>query len=284
MLEGAVARGVLWQAAPGRFLLEIPTLARYLVESGQAITIQPLAQGADASAAEIIRFLQMTPLAALLYQRGLLALHAAALLPSDARDKPQHDSGAILLAGDSGAGKSTLLMALYQRGWIPLADDLAAIGLEGSLPTLFPTLRDVRLWSTAIEQLGLGDHLPAWIRQMPASLAEEQVDHSPQDADAKILQPNPPSCPITAIFWLRVYNRDETSIETSTGADRFAALGKLTYNTHIADALVDHRAYFRLASAISKGVPVYKLSRPRDRSTVDQLADLVVAHSNPSLH
>ena len=39
MLEGATARGVLWQAAPGRFLLDVPDVARYLVSGGAVITI-----------------------------------------------------------------------------------------------------------------------------------------------------------------------------------------------------------------------------------------------------
>ena len=75
-LKGTLAHGVLWQAAPGRFLLDLPELARYLVEQGKRICIDPSPSAADS---DVLRFLRMTPLAALFSQRGILAFHAAAV-------------------------------------------------------------------------------------------------------------------------------------------------------------------------------------------------------------
>ena len=70
VLRAASANGALWQASPGRFLLHAPGVARFLVETGRTITIDPAPQ---ATAADVGRFLRMAPLAALLYQRGILA-------------------------------------------------------------------------------------------------------------------------------------------------------------------------------------------------------------------
>jgi len=41
-LENTTFRGVLWQAAPGRFMIDVPETARYLVEEGKRVTIDPL--------------------------------------------------------------------------------------------------------------------------------------------------------------------------------------------------------------------------------------------------
>ena len=85
-LEGATARGVLWHAAPGRFLLQVPDVARYLVSDGAVITIDRAPAARDE---EVMRFLNLTPLAALLFQRGNLAFHAASVSPPS----PQQGKG-----------------------------------------------------------------------------------------------------------------------------------------------------------------------------------------------
>jgi hypothetical protein len=120
VLPGAVARGVLWQACPGRFLLDVPGAARYLVEEGRRVTVDP--SGAAPSEA-IARFFCLAPLAALHYQQGRCAAHAAAAAKG---------GRAVVIAGDSGAGKSTLGAGLLARGWRMIADEVTVIDLDDS--------------------------------------------------------------------------------------------------------------------------------------------------------
>jgi hypothetical protein len=61
-LAGAPHSGVLWRAAPGRLLLDIPDVARYLVSDGNLVEIDPCD---SVAAPEVRRFLRMTPAAAL---------------------------------------------------------------------------------------------------------------------------------------------------------------------------------------------------------------------------
>ena len=135
-LADATHAGVLWRGRRGRLLLDIPEVARYLVSDGQLIEVEPV-PGADA--AEVRRFLRMTPAAALYLQRGIPVLHASvALTPGGC---------AVVLAGDSGAGKSVLLSALLHRGWRLLADDLAPVTLdEDRVPVALPTWPRIRQW------------------------------------------------------------------------------------------------------------------------------------------
>lgn len=246
-LDGAAVRGVLWQAVPGRFRLEVPEVARYLIEAGRRIVIDAMPQS---DAGDVMRFLRMTPLAALLYQRGMLALHAAAVATSQ---------GCILLAGDSGTGKSTLLAYLLQRGWALLADELAVVDLDKQgYPVVYPTFSEVVLWRDAVEQIGLP----------PMDAGKRQIFNF---TDRFCASP----APLRAIYWLRVEHPDQVEVCQLAGTERFRALGALAYNSHIADVLLDRTAFFRVATALVQTVPLFRLRRPRGRWSAGELADVV---------
>ena len=249
-LEGATTRGVLWQAAPGRFLLDLPDVARYLVEGGERVTIEP---SAGASPDVVTRFARMTPLAALLYQRGLLAFHAAAVA---------NDRGAVLLAGDSGSGKSTLLMELIQRGWTLLADELAVVTQDGKGLYVHPTFPEIALWSDTLKKFG----------KDPA-----EFEHADTN---RLLLPLPELCvsspqPLRTTYWLGVQSKDGVTRESMAGAKHFQAVATLLYNSHVAEALLDRVVFMSYASRVVRTAPVVHLLRPRDSWSVPDMADLM---------
>jgi hypothetical protein len=247
LLNDLTARGVLWQAAPNRLLIAVPEVARYLVEAGQRISIEA---APNSSEANVNQFLRMTPFAALLYQRNRLAFHAAAAA---------NEHGAILLAGDSGAGKSTLLAALLQRDWQLLADDLSPVDLDDhNRLMVWPTFAEVRLWPDAQGQL------------------------SPIDLQARSDLLSPIAQPLRAIYWLSVHTRPTVEVSKLASAECFQKLGTLLYNSHIADALLDRTAYFRLATILAPAIPVWQLRRPRGSWSVPQLIEEIENRSSRS--
>jgi hypothetical protein len=247
--DGAIANGVLWQAAPGFFLLEVPTIARYLVKGGSAITVDV---APDASASSVGHHLGMLPLAALLYQRGMLAFHAAAVA---------NDQGTVLLAGDSGSGKSTLLTALLQRGWTMLADDLAIVGLnEQGQPVVHPAAPGVALWPESLKKLGIDPTLLS-----PADA--NRLEFIPEGQTAGV------PLPLCGIYYLNVCGKNTVSLDELAGSDRFQAVGSLLYNSHVADALCSKVDYLRNAAAIAQSVPIRILNRPRGIWSVDALVE-----------
>ena len=255
ILNGATARGVLWQAAAGRFLLDVPGVARYLVEDGKQISIEPIPQ---ADKTEVDFFLQMTPLASLLFQRGTLAFHAAVAAT-------RH--GAVLLAGDSGAGKSTLLASLHKRGWRMLADDLTVVDLdEDGSPIVFPICPNILLWPDAMKKMEI----------TAGSNHDYCYDNGRQSLFIQTGFSSDPEI-LRAVYWLSVHNKNEIEIKELTGTERFIAWGALLYNSHIADALLDRAVYFQKASAISDTTPLRRLIRPRGQWSVDDLADILVS-------
>ncbi len=241
-LDGATAGGVLWAAAAGRFWLEVPGVGRYLAAEGSELTIDP-APGSDP--AEVARIARMTPLAALLFQRGIVAWHAATAV---------RDGQAVVLAGDSATGKSTLLAALLARGWAMLGDELAPVTVDGSgAVTVGATGGEVRLWPDAIEQLEWsGANSPA---------AGSRCESGP--------------VPVRSIWRLALHNEGATEITADEGFDRFDAVGRLVYQGRVAHALLDRGAYLKLAAAVASTIPHYRLRRPRGEWTVTELADMI---------
>ncbi len=298
-LPAPTASGALWQAAPGRFLLEVPGVGRYLSEDGQRLVIDA---APTASESQLARFARTTPLAALLYQRGMLAFHAAAIsslapparagvrgahfatkqspvdvmslrgrqpeaisrLTEDAQvtgdcfaaetpSAARNDivEGALLLAGDSGSGKSTLLAHLLQHGWTMLSDDLAAVGLgENQQPAAYPLHPEILLWGDSLKKLGLE----------PAPEAES-LENGKRAFPASPFAAAP--APLRGLAWLSPHNQPPAQNAPLRGQKYVSALNALLYNSHIADALLDRRAHFRLTSLLAQTVPLQRIHRLR---------------------
>lgn len=247
-LPDAFSNGVLWQAAQGRFFLDLPGVVRYLVEGGNRVRIETAA-GADVGAVQ--RFFRMSPLAALVYQRGLLPLHACAVAV---------EGGAVVVAGDSGAGKTALLVKLMQRGFSMLADDLTVISLDTEgRPVVPPLWPEAALWPGTAELLGFAGSLPMY------------------DSNRKLysgsLSPRP--VPLRALYHLSTSKESDVEIADISGAGKFAGLTALSYNTHIADALMDRAGFMRVALAMISVATFRTLKRPGGNS-LDALADALL--------
>jgi len=257
-LAAASHSGVLWRAAPGRLLLEVPDVARYLVSDGNLVEIE---RCGAAAAGEVRRFLRMTPTAALYLQRGTPVLHAAV-----AADPAGH---AIVLAGGSSVGKSVLLAALVQRGWDLLADDLAPLTLDDAgVPVAVPTWPEIILWPDAD---GGG---ATWVAD-GADVTEFGPSGSRRavSLDARFVHE---ARPVKAIWWLGVHGFDPIEVHPVEGVSRFEALGAMAYHRRIAGALLDRSSYLTVAGTVSgSGITMRRLIRPRGRWTASELADIV---------
>jgi hypothetical protein len=135
------------QIAPGVYQFVIDGVARYRVEQGRRIRVQPF-PGADPG--DVRLWLLGTALGALLHQRGLLPLHVSAV---------GLDGGAHAFCGPSGAGKSTLAAALDRRGLPLLTDDVGLAIPEAERVTFYLGFPRIKLWRDALEHFGL-DHRP----------------------------------------------------------------------------------------------------------------------------
>jgi len=131
------------QAAGDDALLIVENTARYLVRGGREIVVEPLPGSSERNRR---LFLLGSALGILCHQRGLLPLHANAIVV---------ESGAYAFAGPTGAGKSTLAAYFARAGYPVLCDDVCVIdvGHEGG-PVAWPGLPRLKLWGDASRAFG----------------------------------------------------------------------------------------------------------------------------------
>jgi hypothetical protein len=131
------------QVASDAALLTVPQIGRYLVRDGREILVDPLPGAAE----RMVRlFLLGSGLGILCHQRGLLPLHANAIVAG---------GGAYAFAGHSGAGKSTLAAYFARAGYPVLCDDVCVINFDAAgVPAAWPGLPRLKLWGDASTAFG----------------------------------------------------------------------------------------------------------------------------------
>jgi hypothetical protein len=141
--------------ATGHLLFPHETGWFRLSDSGEIIV--EVSAGADPAILRLI--LLGRAMGALLQWRGLLALHAGAVVTQD--------DEAILVIGPSGAGKSSTVAALVAAGFPLLSDEIVAIDFARGHPLALPGYPSIRLTSqTASQLLGRGfDEPTAGVKQ-----------------------------------------------------------------------------------------------------------------------
>lgn len=252
-LESPVTVGVLFQAAPGCFLLNMPGIGRYLALDGERIVVESEPGGQEEA---LSLFLHEPVMGALLQQRGRLTLHGSAI---------QTAKGAVAFLGGSASGKSTLAAALAERGWRVLADEICAIqqAATGEL-LLFPSAPALHLWADMLEELGLDEQQLKAVRPgrrkyiLPLG---ERYAGSP--------------AVLTAIYCLNYTNQPAASINLLGGMFLFSLLKRLTYMPRYIAGFGMDAGYFRQLMTLLNSVPVATLSLPERPVRLAETLDLL---------
>jgi hypothetical protein len=221
----------------------------FVISEGNEILVYPRA----GVSVELLRVVLLGKVMAfLLRQRGLLPLHASAVVLG---------GGGVLFLGFSGAGKSTTAAAFHCRGHLVIADDVGAVGTADGCCLVRPTWSRLRLTEDSRA------FFPEPIQTAPA---EFQVDKHSVDLGREKL---PKQFPVKRIYVLE----DGDSLEILTVP---RAMSALLLETHSfikrwrveRDVLEFH---FRRCAAIADLMPVHRLRRPRSFEVLDHLVDLV---------
>lgn len=254
-LPEAVHEGVRYQAAPGRLLLRIDGIARYLVEAGSRITVQA-DRGADEGAVRL--FLLGVALGALLHQRGDLVLHGSAVVAGDA---------AVGFLGRSGIGKSTLAMELGRRGHAILTDDLCVVrpGPDGVLCAV-PGYPQSKLWPDSLSRLELSpDALPRLRRALEKRAV---LLGSSFGAEAR---------PLTRLYLLRTNPKEEIALHPLDGVAKFDGLRHETYRMRFVGGMGTRGAHLGHGAALARQASITAVRRPAHQFRLRELADRIEA-------
>ncbi|MBU1879961.1 MAG: hypothetical protein KJ734_13530, partial [Chloroflexi bacterium] len=197
-------------------------------------------------------------LGALLHQRGVLALHAAAI---------QTERGAVLFAGPSGNGKSTLLGAFVLRGCRMLSDDVTGLVLdEAQRPIILPGYPQIKVWADTAERLG---QPTAGLRRVRPQLEKFALPVQASFASAP--------APLHAIYILGTHNEGGVDIRLKSleGSARFAAIRHSTYRQRFLDGLGLRPAHFRLAAAAAHTTRMVRVTRPPSPFVLEELVGCI---------
>lgn len=247
-LAHPLQRGVLYQAQPGEFLLQLDGIAHFWVCKGETITIARAPQATDA---DVQVFLLGSAFGALLHQRGALPLHgSSAVTPG----------GAVVFAGHSGNGKSTLVAAFAKRGYTILSDDVCAVTTDTGTPMAHPGVPWMRLWADMqrhldgeVERGRVREGLEKFIVLLGEQFAPEPVR-------------------LRAVVELTTGNTGDLWVKPLTDMAKIQALLRHTYRSRYLDGLGLEDAHFMQVMQVADQIEVYRLQRPREPL---RLADMV---------
>ncbi len=243
-----------WEMAPGDFLLRVEDTLRLRVIGGREIVVQR-PEGADSLAAV---HLMGTGFTALLHQRGLLALHASAVVC---------EQGAVLFLGQSGAGKSTLAAALVARGFKFLADDVTVVrAASAGPPRATPGYPNLRLWADALGRLGLtAENL---------RLARDGIDKYllPAGGAPDRLQP------VRAAYALAAREAETLELQRLRPAKAFEILNRNIHRRRLVNAMGGWEANFRALGHFALSVPVTRVNRPTAGISPNALGERIERH------
>ncbi|NEX18412.1 MAG: hypothetical protein C1943_17865 [Halochromatium sp.] len=298
-----------FQIAPGLYQFLIKDVARYRVQDGREILVDPLP---DADPGDVRLWLLGTALGALLHQRGLLPLHVSALALS---------GGAYAFCGDSGAGKSTLAAALHRRGLALLTDDVGLAVPESPpapsdqlgdhqpsnqpsnqpsdqpndqrsalfnatlspgaarepqmLPVRFyPGFPRIKLWRDALDHFGL-DHRP-----LIRDLTRTDKFHLRLDAHDGF-QAHP--LPLRRLYLLeRGAEDDAVRIEPVRGHEAISLIQTHTYRPGLVRRMGRAGDHLRQCGRVASRIQVFRLQRPWRLDRLDETVDQLLSHMSQS--
>jgi hypothetical protein len=254
-IVNASAAGPTWEIAGSRFLLRVPGIARFLLESGRDITVET--ENASPPS-DIAIFLLGTVFGILLHQREHIVLHASAVRVNDK---------AVLFCGRSGTGKSTLAAALDSRGFDLVTDDLCAITTTAGGPAVQPDGRLLKLWAQTIDQLDLSARRREAVRDR---LEKYYVE--PTAASSAPL-------PLGAIYVLREARPGDVSgIERQNAVDAVVWVRHSAYRPSLVRRMGQRANYFHAATTIADRVGVFLLTRTLDFAEMPDVISRLERH------
>ena len=236
------------------YLLNVRSICKYYVGHGNKIIFEP-APGIDERSIRL--FLLGTVMAALLYQRGNIPLHASAIIK---------EGRLVLFAGNSGMGKSTLLAQLATKGYDVFTDDVCVLQhIPGNVDVLgtasYPM---IKLWDDAISKLDNN----RFTREFKVRPQLPKFGHFFYEAF------NIESLPVDKIFILTTKNNtDEISIKKLEPLQAFRQMEKQAYKYHLKANTKLRGLHFSLLSQLINQIPVFEVSRPMIGTNVEQLSE-----------
>lgn len=255
-LAGSAAAGML-QVSGDEVLLTIDEVGRYLMRAGQEIVVDPAPLASERS---LRLFLLGSALGVICHQRGLLPLHANAVVAA---------GGAVAFCGPSGIGKSTLAAFFARAGYPVLCDDVCGVSFdEAARPLAWPGLPRLKLWGEAAAAFG---HDPAALERAVDGLDKYHVP-LPRNGTSD-------SVPLRRVYLLaRAEPGAPGGITRLRGHEAVAAVMDQTYRNACLAPMGLAGRHLRQCAALVAEVEVYAARRAWGYEVFEREARALEAH------
>ncbi len=254
-LTKADVHGPYFQANPREFLLEVPGVARYYIQNGKKIRIEP---AGDPDIPSVRLFLLGSAFSIILFQRGLFHLHGSSVLI---------DRVACCIAGPSGSGKSVTTLGLIRQGAKLFSDDKTVITIREGQPYVLPGFPVIKIWKDMLETFNIRPEKELKLRNGLNKYRSPMAEHHISG-----------SHPLKSIYILHQTNRPGTDIEELRGPELFHALreqtGRIQYINR-AGLLNDHFDWMR---GITGSTPVYRVHVPKFTGHYLPVHEVIIRH------
>jgi hypothetical protein len=239
-------------ATPSQYFLRIPGIARYLVNRGAEVVIEP---DANALLLDVRAYLLGSLFAVLCQQRGLLPLHASAV---------SHRGKVVAFAGNSGQGKSSLAAHLAQRGFTVVSDDICLIDpTHANQAIVIPTAPWLKLWRNSLEKLG------RHTEGLERVFSEDEKYRVPLE-DTRAPEP------IHTLMFLEgdaASSAPSLQIEAVSAVEAVPLMMNLIHQAYLLEATGQLQQSFLRCSRVSSQARAYRLIRPWGLSHLEATVD-----------
>jgi hypothetical protein len=248
---------VVFEHSAQRSLIRVADVADFEIKEGRQICVWPAA-GAAQKDVEI--FLLGPAWATLSHQRGVLPIHASAIVTK---------GGITAFAGHSGVGKSTIAAVMGALGYELVADDILTVSFNrNSVPGAWPYLRRLKLQGDPIIQLAL----------TPTELVSETLDKGKYFVRPKCVADDKWKR-LERIYVLEVDpTASRVSIDRIAGADAARALIDQTYHFQFILGSGRYRDHLEFCARLASKIAVYRLRRSPWCEGGTTLGTIVSAH------
>ena len=248
-LQSYSSGNMFYQMNHNQCWINVPSIARFLVEDGQSITVEPVVGIDDES---IAAFLLEPCLGLILMQRDLVVLQGNAIAD---------DKKSIVFLGAHSMGKSTLSAAFFKRGYTVLSDGIVVINQHMEVIPSFPALH---LWQDAASHLNIDTTSFRRVRPKFEKFIMPTIEQF--NLQPKVIQT------IYPIHWNK---GGRCRVEPLFGGDKLRYLHSHIYNKSYLIAAKKNNCYFNFIVQLAKQVNLILIERTRSHYKTSELVELI---------
>ena len=227
------------------FVFDTPGGARFRYDRGGMVKLDNPSPKLD----DECRLYQWgTVYGAVAWMNGLIPLHASCVTDGDR---------SVAFTAQSGVGKSTLAASLTQNGWRSVCDDTLVMVRNSDAFFALPDHKPAKLSAETARALGLdlGEAVPFSSGKFYVELPRCAAGSLPI-GDLILLEDGP-----------------EFTLSPLRGAQKLEMIGSSLYRGFIHSALHSDREHAEMMLQLAAGLNCWKLTRPKDRGDLVQIAE-----------